>query len=93
MTGTETAPPGSPPPPPEPVELIGTSQVAARFGVGPAAASRWGKDGRLLTFPTLGGVRRFFAVEVDALLRGETPEAARNLAEAERDRLTGGAAP
>jgi hypothetical protein len=72
---------------PAPVELLSCSRVAVLFGVSPATASRWGKEGRLLTWPTLGGIRRFFAVEVGALLAGQSREAARKLAEPERERL------
>lgn len=45
---------------------------------------------RLLTARTPTGNPRYFAVEVHALLGGETTERARELAEAERDQMTGG---
>ena len=73
------------------VELLSSGQVAGLFRVDPKTVSKWGKAGRLLTTETLGGHYRFFAVEVAALLRGEDREKARELAEAEKARLSGGA--
>ena len=74
------------------VELLTSGQVAGLFRVDAKTVSKWAKAGWLLTTETLGGHYRFFAVEVAALLRGETPEKARELAEAERARLAGGTA-
>lgn len=70
--------------------LLWPEQVGALFRVDAKTASRWGNRGRLLVSRTLGGRRRFYEVEVRALLRGETPEKARELAEAERARISGG---
>jgi predicted site-specific integrase-resolvase len=70
--------------------LLTAEEVAARYEVDPKTAGRWGKQGLLLTVRTSAGLR-FFAVEVAARLRGEAPEVARKLAEAERDRPAGDA--
>lgn len=72
------------------VELLTSGEVAGRFRVDPKTVARWGSSGLLLSVRTPGGTRRYFAVEVDALLRDEPREKARALAEAERDRLAGG---
>jgi predicted site-specific integrase-resolvase len=72
------------------VELLTPGEVAKRFKVRSTAVTRWGVSGRLVTTRTLGGHHRFFAVEVDALLRGESRKHARQLALAEKARLSGG---
>jgi predicted site-specific integrase-resolvase len=72
------------------VGLLTNFEVAGRFHVAPQTATRWGMSGRLLTVQTLGGHYRFFEAEVGALLSGETREQARELAEAEKARLSGG---
>jgi hypothetical protein len=71
------------------VRLLATGEVSRRFKVSGYTVTRWGNSGRLLSSPTLGGRHRFFAAEVDALARGETPERARELALAEQAKLTG----
>jgi predicted site-specific integrase-resolvase len=73
------------------VELLTTGQVAGLFKVDPKTVTRWGHSGRLLTMLTLGGQFRFFAAEVEALLRGETREKARKLGLADKAKLAGGA--
>lgn len=80
---------------PQVVDLLTGAEVAVIFRVDPKTVARWGASGVLLSVRTPGGDRRYFAVEVDARLHGEPPEKARELAEAERDRLTGdgGASP
>ena len=72
------------------VVLLYPREVAFLFRVDPKTVTRWAAEGRLLAFRTPGGSRRYYAAEVGALLRGETREQARKLAEAERERLTGG---
>lgn len=54
--------------------------------------TRYANSGRLLSRRTLGGHRRFLRAEVEALRRGETPEAARKLGQEQLDALaaTGG---
>ena len=70
------------------VELLTPAEVGTLLGVKPPTVARYGATGRLLASRTLGGHRRFFAVEVRALLRGEPPDAARKLALAEQERLS-----
>lgn len=51
--------------------LLTPSEVAALFGVDPKTVTRWAKDGKLSCIRTLGGHRRYPAVEVHALLTGQ----------------------
>jgi predicted site-specific integrase-resolvase len=71
------------------VELLSAAQAAAMFRVDPKTVCRWGLAGLLLRFRTPGGMSRYYGSEVRALLAGETEEAARKLAEADRDLLAG----
>lgn len=74
------------------VKLLTTGEVAALFRPDAKSVSRWGTSGWLLSLRTLGGSRgdrRYFAAEVDALLRGEPKERARELGLADQARLTG----
>jgi len=73
----------------EDADLLTSAEVAAMFRVDRKTVSRWGTGGRLLRAPGGGGIR-YYGAEVRALKRGESPEAARKLAEADRDRLAGG---
>lgn len=59
-----------------PVEdaLLTPSEVAALFGVDPKTVTRWAKGGKLSCIRTLGGHRRYRAVEVKALLTGQGAE-------------------
>ena len=70
--------------------LMLTEEVAEAFGVSGATVARWGQTGRLTSVQTPGGHRRYFAVEVSALIAGQGREAARKLAVAERERLAAG---
>jgi predicted site-specific integrase-resolvase len=70
-------------------DLLTAGEVTGKFGVARGTVSRWGLTGRLLSARTPGGMRRYYVVEVAALLRGESRERARELALAERDRLFG----
>jgi excisionase family DNA binding protein len=72
------------------VELLPTRVVAALFRVDPKTVARWAVEGLLLPFCTPGGMRRYYGSEVRALQAGEDPEAARKLAEADRDRIAWG---
>jgi excisionase family DNA binding protein len=45
------------------------SEVAKLFAVDPKTVTRWADEGRLPSFRTLGGHRRFASDEVFALLR------------------------
>jgi hypothetical protein len=70
------------------VKLISSGQAGKRLGKDSFTIVRWAVSGRLLSVRTLGGHYRLFAAEVDALARGEAPEAARELALAEQARLS-----
>ena len=48
--------------------LLTPSEVARRFKVDPKTVTRWAKAGKLSSFRTLGGHRRFKASEVEALI-------------------------
>lgn len=49
-------------------ELLTPAEVAALFRVDPKTVTRWAKAGKLTSIRTLGGHRRYRAVEVRALL-------------------------
>ncbi|TYB48323.1 BldC family transcriptional regulator [Actinomadura chibensis] len=51
-------------------ELLTPSEVAVMFRVDPKTVTRWAKAGKLTSFRTLGGHRRYRKSEVVALLRG-----------------------
>ena len=55
-------------------ELLTPAEVAALFRVDPKTVTRWAKAGKLNSIRTLGGHRRYRAVEVRSLL-GAFPEA------------------
>jgi excisionase family DNA binding protein len=59
---------------PEAEPLLTPAEVSARFRVDCKTVSRWAKTGKIHCVRTLGGHRRFYASEVDALLRGEAWE-------------------
>ena len=67
--------------------LMTAPEVAAAFRVTERSVRRYAAAGKFLVLRTPGGVARFWRDEVEALLRGEPPEAARKLGEAQRDRL------
>ena len=50
--------------------LLTPAEVAAMFHVDPKTVTRWAKAGKLTSVRTLGGHRRFRALEVRALLAG-----------------------
>jgi excisionase family DNA binding protein len=50
--------------------LLTPAEVADRFRVDPKTVSRWARNGKLTSVRTLGGQRRFFEDEVEALLGG-----------------------
>jgi predicted site-specific integrase-resolvase len=56
--------------------LMVPEEVAAVFRVDPKTVSRWGRVGRLATFRTPGGRRRYYRDQVDAIVAGQplTPE-------------------
>ncbi len=51
--------------------LLTPGEVAALFRVDPKTVTRWSQEGRLTCIRTLGGHRRFRAVEVYELLNGK----------------------
>lgn len=53
-------------------ELLTPRQVADMFGVDTKTVGRWAKAGKLHSVRTLGGHRRYRALEVHALLKGHT---------------------
>jgi len=55
---------------PKDAALLSPAEVAHRFGVSPAAVSRWAKDGKIPFQRTLGGQRRFRIEDVERLLEG-----------------------
>lgn len=60
----------SPPPERQPRNLMTPGQVAAAMCVDPKTVTRWAKDGKLTSFRTLGGHRRYDAAEVEGLIEG-----------------------
>lgn len=50
-------------------ELMTPAEVAAAFHVDPKTVTRWSKAGKLSCIRTLGGHRRFSAVQVRDLLK------------------------
>lgn len=57
-------------PPPEGVQVMLISEVAALYRVDPKTVARWADRGRLTSFRTPGGHRRFRADEVLAEIAG-----------------------
>ena len=57
-------------------DLLTPAEVAAMFRVAPKTVTRWAKAGKLRAVHTLGGHRRYYRADVEALLHGETPERA-----------------
>lgn len=59
--------------------LLTPAEVATRFRVDSKTVTRWAQAGRLRSFKTLGGHRRYSAAEVAALLASgaETAEDAK----------------
>ena len=52
----------------EPRKLLTTAEVSATLSVDPKTVARWAKVGKLSCIRTLGGHRRYFADEVQALI-------------------------
>jgi excisionase family DNA binding protein len=50
--------------------LLTPAEVATMFRVDPKTVTRWARDGKLTSFRTLGGHRRYPEQEVRALLNG-----------------------
>lgn len=56
--------PGSPDPPPESPALT-PKEAADLFGVNPKTVTRWAKAGKIPSFLTIGGHRRFRRADVE----------------------------
>lgn len=56
------------------LELLKPGEVASLLRVDPKTVTRWASQGKLSTIRTLGGHRRFYAEEVQALLEGRSPQ-------------------
>jgi DNA-binding transcriptional MerR regulator len=69
--------------------LLTPGEVAVLFRVDPKTVTEWEGARLLVSVRTVGGTRRYFGSQVRALLTGESPEAARKLGLADRERLTG----
>ena len=56
--------------------LLTPSEVAAMFRVNPKTVTRWARSGKISAIRTLGGHRRFRAVEIRKFLEEveDTPE-------------------
>ena len=61
------APAPAPAPQPE-RQLMTPAEVAQAFNCDPKTVTRWAKAGKLTSFKTLGGHRRFDRAEVQALI-------------------------
>lgn len=58
--------------------MLTPADVAALFCVDPKTVTRWAKAGKLTSFRTLGGHRRYKESEVKALLRSISPNLSSN---------------
>ena len=55
---------------PQAEKVLSSAQVAAMFGVDPKTVTRWANAGRVTSFRTPGGHRRFRESEMRALVEG-----------------------
>ena len=57
-------------------ELLTSSEAAALLRIDPATLRRWAVDGKVpsITLPGGNGLKRFRREDIDAILRGDTPE-------------------
>jgi excisionase family DNA binding protein len=53
----------------EKMELLTPHEVAGLFRVDPKTVTRWSKAGKIRSIRTLGGHRRYYKHEIDALLK------------------------
>ncbi len=62
---------------PEPTDVLTPSQAAALLRVSVSAIVTWANAGKLRSYRTLGGHRRFFRSEIEAIAAEQAdPEAA-----------------
>ena len=63
------------PPPPSPLaglpDLLFPGEVAALFRVDPKTVTKWAQAGKIRSFRTLGGHRRYRKADVEAALNGQ----------------------
>jgi excisionase family DNA binding protein len=69
MSGDATGSGGSSPDPPEDATALSPGEVARLFGVTTKTVTRWAKAGKIESFRTLGGHRRFPQAAVDEAMR------------------------
>lgn len=55
--------------PPQPDQILTPAEVARLFAVDAKTVTRWAAAGKIRTFRTLGGHRRFYRSEVERALR------------------------
>jgi excisionase family DNA binding protein len=55
-------------------ELVTPRELAKALRVDVKTTTRWAAEGKLRSVRTLGGHRRFFRADLEAILRGETPQ-------------------
>ena len=60
----------------EPEKLLTPAECAAIWKVDPKTVTRWAKAGKVHSIRTIGGHRRFFLREIEAMIRGEEWEPA-----------------
>lgn len=53
------------------IELMTPAEVAKAFGADPKTVTRWAVAGRLDSFMTPGGHRRFYAAQIEAMVTGQ----------------------
>ena len=53
------------------IELMTPAEVAAAFRVDAKTVTRWAIAGKIDHFQTLGGHRRYYAAQINALLNGQ----------------------
>ena len=56
-------------PDPDEEKILTPAEVARLFHVHPATVTQWANDGKLASFRTLGGTRRYYATEIEQRLR------------------------
>jgi excisionase family DNA binding protein len=52
------------------IEVMTPADVAAAFGVDAKTVARWARAGKLDSFQTIGGHRRYYAAQIEAILTG-----------------------
>jgi excisionase family DNA binding protein len=60
-----------PTPPERDHRILTPAEVARLFRVDPKTVTKWANAGKLRSFRTLGGQRRFYATEIEQHLQGQ----------------------